>query len=123
MSAEPRQSAADKQRGFFAIATWDSDRGRETNPIQVKAQVLRGLQGFGDPGASAASMIMPEDSAFDSAPDEPSARRDWRDADLQRALAAAQLAGLGAFRVEIAPDGTISIVVGQAGETVAGPIA
>ena len=93
------------------------DPGGDEGPIQVKAQVLRGLQGFRDPGASAMSMIMPEDSPFEAGAGEPPERREWREVDLERALAAAQHARLGSYRIEIAPDGTISIVVGQASET------
>ena len=38
----------------------------------------------------------------------------WRQADVKRAIGAAERAGLDSYRVEIAPDGTISIVVGMA---------
>jgi len=38
----------------------------------------------------------------------------WRQADVKRAIAAAEQAGLRDYRVEIAPDGTIAIVVGKA---------
>jgi hypothetical protein len=37
----------------------------------------------------------------------------WRQADVKRAIGAAEQAGLRLYRVEIAPDGTISIVVGE----------
>jgi hypothetical protein len=36
----------------------------------------------------------------------------WRQADVKRAIEAARKAGIEAYRVEIAPDGTISIIVG-----------
>lgn len=36
----------------------------------------------------------------------------WRERDLRRALVVARLAGLRDYRIELAPDGTISIVVG-----------
>lgn len=36
----------------------------------------------------------------------------WSEADVERAIAAAEQAGLGTYRVEISPDGTIAIVVG-----------
>lgn len=36
----------------------------------------------------------------------------WREADVKRALNAAEKARLRSYRVDIAPDGTISIVVG-----------
>jgi hypothetical protein len=35
----------------------------------------------------------------------------WRQADVKRAITAAEQAGLGCYRIEIAHDGTISIVV------------
>ena len=38
----------------------------------------------------------------------------WREPDLRRALAVVGSARLRDYRVEIAPDGTISIVVGDA---------
>jgi hypothetical protein len=37
----------------------------------------------------------------------------WREMDVRRAINAAQKAGLSNYSVEIAPDGTISIVVGM----------
>jgi hypothetical protein len=37
----------------------------------------------------------------------------WREADLKRAIAAAQDAGLTSYRIEIATDGTITIFVGS----------
>jgi hypothetical protein len=38
----------------------------------------------------------------------------WREADLKRAIAVAEKAGLTAYRIEIEPDGTIVIIVGPA---------
>ncbi len=38
----------------------------------------------------------------------------WREADIKRAIAAAEKARLRSYRVDITPDGTISIVVGGA---------
>ena len=40
----------------------------------------------------------------------------WCKADVERAIAAAEQAGLTAYRVEISPDGTIAIVVGPQAE-------
>jgi len=51
--------------------------------------------------------VMPEETPSSDTP-EPR----WQDADVERAIAAAERAGLRAYRVEIAPDGTIAIVVG-----------
>lgn len=44
----------------------------------------------------------------------------WREADVKRALNAAEKARLRSYRVDIAPDGTISIVVGAAAKSVRG---
>ena len=52
---------------------------------------------------------MSEDAPADDAAPEPR----WNDADLERAIAVAERAGLRGYRIEIAPDGTISIVVGS----------
>lgn len=41
----------------------------------------------------------------------------WRERDLKRAIDIAQEAGLESYRVEIAPDGTISIIVGSPSDT------
>jgi hypothetical protein len=41
----------------------------------------------------------------------------WREADVKRALNAAEKARLRSYRVDIAPDGTISIVVGAAAKS------
>ena len=35
----------------------------------------------------------------------------WRKADLKRAIGVAEEAGLKSYRIEIAPDGTITIIV------------
>ena len=37
----------------------------------------------------------------------------WKQKDAERAIAAAEQAGLKSYRIEIAPDGTIAIVVGE----------
>ena len=46
-------------------------------------------------------------------PSEGEARKGWRQADVKRAIGAAEQAGLSSYRIEIAPDGTITIVVGE----------
>jgi hypothetical protein len=40
-------------------------------------------------------------------------KKRWRQADVERAVAAAEQAGLESYRVEVAPDGTISVIVGM----------
>lgn len=59
-------------------------------------------------------------TADDPAPKDSSpGSQHWRQSDIDLALAAAKQADLQDFRIELAPDGTISIIVGQAPE--AGP--
>jgi hypothetical protein len=55
---------------------------------------------------------MPENAAAQPGHDEPQRKPRWRQSDVKRAIVAAEQAGLRAYRVEVAPDGTISIVVG-----------
>ena len=56
--------------------------------------------------------VMPEETPSDDA-----ARARWQEADVERAIAAAEKAGLRDYRVEIGPDGTIAIVVGAPSPT------
>lgn len=63
---------------------------------------------------------MPDDSAAVTGHDEPQRKPRWRQSDVKRAIAAAEQAGLSAYRVEVAPDGTISIVVGACSDAAAG---
>jgi hypothetical protein len=62
--------------------------------------------------------MMPDDAAHASKEDTQRKAR-WRQSDVKRAIDAAEKAGLRLYRVEIAPDGTISIVVGAPAETAA----
>ena len=63
---------------------------------------------------------MPEDAAAQPGHDEPQRKPRWRQSDVKRAIVAAEQAGLRAYRVEVAPDGTISIVVGAPSEAATG---
>jgi hypothetical protein len=80
-------------------------------PIEVRASILReqgaamlrsGWQGF----AAMHDDPEPDENAGKS-------RTGWCDTDLKRAIAVAEEAGLRSYRVEIAPDGTIAIIVGE----------
>jgi hypothetical protein len=55
--------------------------------------------------------MMPDEET-DSAKGEPRRRAQFRETDLRRAIGAAKKSGLRFYSVEVAPDGTISIVVG-----------
>jgi hypothetical protein len=84
--------------------------------IRIRAQALRRTRAAKSPG---------DIEDFASVPDEPAPPKagrkpGWRQADVRRAIAAAEQAGLRHYRVEIAPDGTIAIVVGPAPEGEAG---
>lgn len=48
-------------------------------------------------------------------------RRLWRQSDVKRMIAAAEQAGLQSYRVELAPDGTLSIIVGAPDDTAEEP--
>jgi hypothetical protein len=61
------------------------------------------------------------DAQSDSINDEARPKAHWRQSDVKRAIGAAEQAGLRFYRVEIATDGTISIVVGAAPEATANP--
>lgn len=87
-------------------------------PFHIKAQILRKSQlepatalGFFEPRPGE------EDAPAGEAETRVKAR--WRQTDIKRAIAAAEQAGLEAYRVEIAPDGTIAIIVGSPVETAA----
>ena len=57
---------------------------------------------------------MPDEGTEDSGESGAAVQAGWREADLKRAILAAQEAGLRGYRIEIAPDGMITIVVGGA---------
>lgn len=82
------------------------------DPVRIQSQLLRERRTV-DPafGAGLFSMTDAND------PNLPHTRGRWRQSDVKRAIAAAEQAGLAAYRVEIAPDGTISIVVGMSSGT------
>ena len=82
-------------------------------PIQVRADALRTWEAPFDTRRGFA--LMPEEPATESVV-SPATSGEWRDADLERAIAVAEQADLRAYRVEIAPDGTISIIVGDSAD-------
>lgn len=86
--------------------------GSQKRPIEIQAQILRHVAA--PTGAIWGFVDMPEEAEGSNKDVD---RQPWREKDLQRALAVAEEAGLKAYRVDIAPDGTISIVVGAYVET------
>lgn len=85
-------------------------------PFHIKSQLLRRAQL--QPGA-ALDVFEPRNG--ESAPEEAQAatrgKGRWRQSDVKRAIAAAEQAELESYRIEIAPDGTIAIVVGAPADT------
>ncbi len=68
-------------------------------------------------GSGMPGFVMPEETPCQDGAAEPR----WTEADVERAIAAAERAGLPTYRVEIAPDGTIAIVVGAPPEAAKTP--
>ncbi len=93
-------------RAPIAIRGTKPGRGRE--PIQVQAQVLREWQAD-TPPVSLGGFGFTAPTATSSGPER--GKTAWRKADLKRALSVAQEAGLTSYRVEISPDGMITIIV------------
>ena len=85
-------------------------------PFHIKAQILRQSQlepasalAVFDPRAGQGSPLSDETQA--------SGKRQWRQSDVKRMIAAAEQAGLQSYRIELAPDGALSIIVGAPEET------
>ena len=90
-------------------------------PIRIRSQFLRQWQPDGDLRAPGAFALMAEDADRSSSVSDARPPGHWRQRDVKRAIAAAEQAGLATYRVEIAPDGTISIIVGDLCDTASGP--
>ena len=93
------------------IAIRGSTPGGRGEPVQVRAQVLHDWQASADSRAVPGFALMPDDPA---APEEHGAEPSRTQADMARAISAAKEAGLSNYRVEIGPDGMVTIVVGAA---------
>ena len=89
-------------------------------PFHIKAHALRQRQL--EPMA-ALGVFDPRSSAPDSCADggTKAGKAPWRQTDIKRMIAAAQQAGLESYRVEVAPDGTLAIIVGTPGDTAQEP--
>jgi hypothetical protein len=85
-------------------------------PFHIKAQILR--QSQLEP-ASALAIFEPRAGQGNPSSDEApaSGKRQWRQSDVKRMIAAAEQAGLQSYRIELAPDGALSIIVGAPEET------
>lgn len=81
-------------------------------PLRIQAQFLRHPQACAPAGAML-GFVMPDSAVNPSKDEQTPPASGWLQADVKRAINAAKKAGLESYRVEIAPNGTISIVVGQ----------
>lgn len=93
--------------------------GEGASPIQVRAQVLRQPQSAEAAGSLPAFPAMTDGEAGAGKTKAAQRKARWKQADLKRAIGAAEQAGLDNYRVEVAPDGTITIVVGDPANTAA----
>lgn len=96
--------------------------GTRMDTFHIKAQALRKSQL--EP-SSALWVFEPRADQSEGLPDEArrSGKAGWRQSDVKRLIAAAQQAELASYRIEIAPDGTLSVVVGCPADTADNPAA
>jgi hypothetical protein len=87
-------------------------------PIQIQVEALRNWEPSAPFLAGRGFAALPEEPVAKS--EQGQGEATWRDADLKRAIAVAEKSGLQSYRVEITPDGTILIVVGQAQDSGSG---
>ena len=80
-------------------------------PIRIRSQALRRRRNTIESGPFA---VLPDEDLLKA---EPAAPCEWQQADVKRAIEAAEEAGLSSYRVEIAPDGSISVIVGDPDHT------
>lgn len=111
LTSSPIDGAAN-MKGWVAIATRASKAGRGKAPVQIQAQFLRERQAYTPAGPRSGFAIIPEDDALRPVEIVTHGAGPWQEDDVERAISAAEEAGLSDYRVEIAPDGTISIIVG-----------
>lgn len=92
----------------LAIGTQRAQRGK---PIQIRADILD--RGDALSPYLARLGVTPVKGDPEPTHRDAHAETGWRDEDLERAIAVAEEAGLTSYRIEIAPDGTITIFVGE----------
>lgn len=97
------------------MAARTSCDGENAQPVRIQSQYLRENQLYDAAGPISGFAIIPEGEALPAIAGSPRRGPDWLEEKVKRAIAAAQDAGLSAYRVEIDPNGTISLVVGIAG--------
>lgn len=98
-------------KGMAPIAIRAPSPGPRDVPINVRADALHKWSESSEAnGAMAGLGLMPQAMATGLNGDQ-SPPGEWCDEQLKRAIAAAEEAGIASYRIEIAPNGTITIVV------------
>ncbi len=88
--------------------------------IQLRSGILRGMNlSLADNCNSQGLTAIPADAGKTALAGGAVRKGHWLERDLARAIAVASRSGIGSYRVEVSPDGTIAIVVG--GERRTGP--
>jgi hypothetical protein len=99
-----------------AIAHRASTTGEGEIPIRIGAQILRDSAGS---GARPSFELAPDETGPELG-DAESREPAWQQAHVRRAIEAAEEAGLRSYRIEITPEGTITIVVETPGDPARG---
>ena len=89
--------------------------------FQIESQLLRQSRFAARENRMGPFWMMPEAAGEQANASSPRRKTNWRQADIRRAISAAEQAGLKSYRVEIGTDGTVSIIVGAPAESDAGP--
>jgi hypothetical protein len=84
--------------------------------VQICADILRRWDAYAPYQARRGFGTMPDENAIGPKDVEAHPQGRWRATDLKRAIRAAEKSGLTSYRIEIAPDGTIAIIVGGRSE-------
>lgn len=101
-------------KGSIAIVKQLSE-GHE--PIQIRADILRDWKATTAYCTRQGFTTLPDNPTMSAEPDDAPAAAGWSDEDVKRAILVAKEAGLPSYRVEIAPNGTIAIVVTESAPT------
>ncbi len=86
-------------------------RSRGRKPIQIRAEALEQVELVSPFPAPEGSGRMADDPSKKAKQEGAPVEGEWDEADLKRAIEAAEQSNLQGYRVEIAPDGTMKIVI------------
>lgn len=101
----------------MAMTARASKGGEGVRSVLVRAQCLHDYKPHANAGPISGFAIVLEDEWLNSGTCTSQRALRWLEEDLKRVIGAAEGAGLRSYRIEIAPDGTIALVVGTQAET------